>query len=117
MSAPASAPSRRLALSFMPTILCWGGIGDTLRNIGLFPHEAIFKATGLRSRVVHRNWREAACRPEASPPEPEFFEGLIARVPSLDWRGESGEHHGLPRILNRAFRDVLRIFHGGAPRY
>ena len=23
----------------MLTILCWGGIGDTLRNIGLVPHD------------------------------------------------------------------------------
>jgi ADP-heptose:LPS heptosyltransferase len=101
----------------MLTILCWGGIGDTLRNIGLVPHAWIHRTFGYRCRVVHRHWREAGCLPHAGAPEPEFFQELIGRIPSLEWRGESGEHRSLSRSLNRALRDVLKAINGGRPRY
>lgn len=101
----------------MLTILCWGGIGDTLRNIGLVPHAWLYRTFGYRCRVVHINWHDCGCLPEAGAPEPEFFEELIGRIPSLEWRGESGEHRGWSRWLNRGLRDLLQAAHGGMPRY
>jgi hypothetical protein len=101
----------------MLTILCWGGIGDTLRNIGLVPHAWIYRTFGYRCRVVHRNWRDCGCLPHAGAPELEFFKDLIERIPSLEWRGESGEHRGLSRLLNRGVRDLLTLVHRGLPRY
>jgi ADP-heptose:LPS heptosyltransferase len=101
----------------MITVLCWGGIGDTLRNIALVPHEAIYRRTGIRTRVVYKSWRDTGCLSHALPPEADFYEHLIGRVPSLEWRGESGEHRGAPRLLNRALRELLRTFNGGVPRY
>jgi hypothetical protein len=111
-SDPPALPRNR-----MLTILCWGGIGDTLRNIALVPHEWLFKTFGWRCRVVHRNWRDCGCLPQAGTPEPEFFQELIDRVPSLEWRGESGEHRGLSRWLNRLLRDALRVLNLGRTRY
>lgn len=101
----------------MLTILSWGGIGDTLRNIGLVPHAWIYRTFGYRCRVVHRNWRDCGCLPDAGAPEPAFFEELIGRIPSLEWRGESREHRGLSRMLNRGLRDLLTMRHLGTPRY
>ena len=101
----------------MLTILCWGGIGDTLRNIALVPHAWLYRTFGLRCHVVHRNWHECLCLPHAGAPEPEFFEDLIRRIPSLEWRGESGEHRGLSRSLNRALRDAIRVAHLGHTPY
>src|SRR3954470_13114205 len=101
----------------MLTILCWGGIGDTLRNIALIPHEWLFKTFGLRCRVVHKNWRECVGLPHAGAPEPAFFRELIERIPSLEWRGESGEHRGMSRLVNRGLRDFLTTINGGLPRY
>ena len=101
----------------MLTVLCWGGIGDTLRNIALLPHAWLYQTFGYRLRVVHRNWHDCLCLPHAGAPEPEFFEELIRRVPSLEWRGESGEHRGLSRSLNRALRDAIRVAQFGQTRY
>jgi hypothetical protein len=101
----------------MLTILSWGGIGDTLRNIGLVPHAWIYRTFGYRCRVVHKNWRDCGCLPQAGAPEPVFFKELIERIPSLEWRGESGEHTGLGRWLNRLLRDGLRLLSFGRTRY
>jgi hypothetical protein len=106
-----------LARNRMLTILCWGGIGDTLRNLALIPHERIYRTFGWRCRVVHRNWHDCLCLPHAGAPEPAFFKDLIDRIPSLEWRGESGEHTGLSRSLNRLLRDALRVWNLGRTRY
>lgn len=106
-----------LSRNRMLTILCWGGIGDTLRNIALIPHAWIYRTFGWRCRVVHRNRDDCQCLPQAGAPEPAFFKDLIERVPSLEWRGESGEHTGLSRALNRLLRDALRGLNLGRTRY
>lgn len=97
---------------FKITILSWGGIGDTLRNLALVPHEALYNIFGIRCRVVYRHWKETGALLEAEPPEPEFFKTLIDRVPSLVWEGEYGEHKGYSRILNWVIRKLAKFTHG-----
>ena len=97
----------------MITILSWGGIGDTLRNIGLVPHQALFEKFGIRCRVVRRPQKadENAC-----PPVP-FFRELIERCPSLLWAGEMDERKPAGRIVTRAVREIVKCANHNTPRY
>ena len=101
----------------MLTILSWGGIGDTLRNVGVVPHQILYEKFGVRCRVVHRHWRKAGCLEHAEAPEPAFFKDLIERCPSLVWEGEVEDHRGSGRLFNRGLRDILKALHLGSPPY
>jgi hypothetical protein len=101
----------------MLTILSWGGIGDTLRNISLVPHQFLYRKFGIQCRVVHKHWKKVGCLEHAEAPEPSFFQELVNRCPSLVWGDEVDDHRGTGQVLNRGLRDVLKIIHCGSPRY
>ncbi|MEI7958870.1 MAG: hypothetical protein WCI40_07150 [Verrucomicrobiota bacterium] len=101
----------------MITILSWGGIGDTLRNIGLVPHAFLFRKFGIRCRVVYLHWKLTGALEHANPPEPDFFRELVERCPSLVWGGEIKGRQRAGRIVSRAVRELVKFFHHNAPRY
>jgi hypothetical protein len=95
----------------MITILSWGGIGDTLRNIGLVPHQFLFRTFGIRSRVVRLH-----SKTPADPPA-DFFRDLVEHCPSLFWGGIIYERQRVGRIVTRGMREVVKLFHHNTPRY
>ena len=99
------------------SILCWGGIGDSLRNLSLVPHQFLHRHLGLRCAIFYRHWSKTGAHAHALPPESSFFQEMVARVPSLRWVGEVDEFRGGGRLVNRALRDLLKFSHGGEARY
>jgi hypothetical protein len=99
------------------SIVSWGGIGDTLRNISLVPHEFLFRKFGLRCGVVYVHWTRTGALAHALPPEAGFIEAMVSRCPSLYWAGETEQHRGLGRWVNRALRELLKKAHGNTPPY
>ena len=99
------------------TILSWGGIGDTLRNISLVPHRVIYEKLGVRCAVVHKHWRTVGCLEHAEAPEPPVFKDLVGRCPSLVWRGEITNHRGMGQWVNRGLRETLKALRLGSPSY
>ncbi|MGB8355220.1 MAG: hypothetical protein WCD79_15080 [Chthoniobacteraceae bacterium] len=97
----------------MITILSWGGIGDTLRNIGLVPHQYLFQKFGIRCRVVRRPQQpgERDC-----PPVP-IFQELVERSPTLLWTGAMDNPPRHQRIGNRAVREIVKLLHHNTPQY
>ena len=97
----------------MITILSWGGIGDTLRNIGLVPHQFLFEKFGIRCRIVRRPQQpgERDC-----PPVP-LFQELVERSPSLLWSGAMDNPPRHQRIANRAVREIVKLLHHNTPQY
>lgn len=93
----------------MITILSWGGIGDTLRNIGLVPHRFLHRKWGIRSRVVYLHWKRTGALEHANPPEPGFFQELVERCPSLVWGGEIEGRQRAGRIVSRALREAVKL--------
>ena len=110
---PREAASEVMALS----IVSWGGIGDTLRNLSLVPHVALYRRFGVRCRVVYIHWRRVGSLEHAEPPEASFFEEIVARCPSLRWAGETESHHGHGRWVNRLLREAIKKLHGNIPPY
>lgn len=98
------------------SILSWGGIGDTIRNISLIPHETLFRRFGIRSRVFYMHWSRTDFNVSTGPPNPSWFEDLVSRCPSLLWKGEVQEYGGPGRYVNLALRRGIRLLDGG-PRY
>lgn len=99
------------------SIVCWGGVGDTLRNISLVPHEFLFQKFGIRCGVLYIHWSRVGSLAHALPPEAPFFEEMVSRCPSLRWDGETDAHRGLGRVVNRVLREVLKKFNGNRPPY
>ena len=99
------------------SIISWGGIGDTLRNLSLVPHEALFRRFGIRSRVYYVHWKKTGALAHALPPEAAFFEEIVSRCPSLRWCGEVEGHRGAGRWVNRALREAIKKLNGNTPRY
>lgn len=101
----------------MLSIVSWGGIGDTLRNLSLVPHEFLYRNLGLRPTVSYVSWRRTGAHAHALAPEAGFFQELVDRCPSLRWVGEVEKHRGPGRMLNRALREILRCLNGGEAVY
>jgi len=100
----------------MMTILSWGGIGDTLRNIGLVPHQFLFRKFGMRCRVIRLHPKPT--RPLEHPDPPAlFFQKLVERCPSLVWAGEIDEPKRYGRIVTRAIREAAKLLNHNTPRY
>ena len=97
------------------TVLMYGGIGDTLRNLSILPHESIYRATGLRTTALYKHWRLTGEHQYANPPDTEFFHALADRFPSLRWGGETINHNGPGAIANRLVREALKLTHSGQP--
>ncbi len=96
-------------------ILCWGGVGDTLRNLSLVPHEFIYRKFGLRSPVIVADLtRHELAAAEAAK---RTYKDLVSRCSSLRWVGEVENHRGIAQVTNRALREILRICNGGVPPY
>lgn len=98
------------------SILSWGGVGDTLRNISLVPHDLLWRRFGIRSRVVYKHWRRIGSLPRANCPGPDVIESFVWRVPSLYWAGEVENHTGAGRYVNAALRAAIKLL-TGRPRY
>jgi hypothetical protein len=97
------------------TVLMYGGIGDTLRNLSIFPHEAIHRRTGIRTVALYKHWRLTGEHQYTNPPDTDLFQGLADRIPSLRWGGETIGHKGPGALANRLVREVVKLGHGGAP--
>jgi ADP-heptose:LPS heptosyltransferase len=102
-----------VARSTLPiSLLSWGGIGDTLRNISQVPHEAIYRRTGLRSRVFYTHWTRTSFNVSTGPPDPAWFRDIVERCPSLVWCGEVERYNGIGRWVNLALRRGIGLLSG-----
>jgi ADP-heptose:LPS heptosyltransferase len=107
----------RFVSSRMFTVLMYGGIGDTLRNLSIFPHRSIHRLTGLRTTAVYKHWRLTGEHQYANPPGTEFFQAMADRFESLRWGGETTANRGLGAYTNRLVRELVKVCHGGTPPY
>ena len=96
-------------------ILCWGGVGDTLRNISSIPHEFIYRVFGYRCPAVYKDFTGIPLF-GTTPAEP-YFADIVARCPSLRWVGRTEKHGGVGQLTNRALREILALLNGGQRRY
>lgn len=94
------------------SLLSWGGIGDTLRNIAQVPHREIPRRTGIRCRVFYTHWTRTSFNVSTGPPDPVWFEDIVDRCPSLVWCGEVEHYTGTGRWVNLAVRRSLRLLSG-----
>ena len=101
----------------MFTVLMYGGIGDTLRNLSIFPHQSIYEKTGIRTTALYMHWRLTGEHQYPNPPGTEFFHGMADRFPSLRWGGETTSHRGPGAIANRLVREMIKLSHGGTSRF
>jgi hypothetical protein len=99
----------------MFTVLMYGGIGDTLRNLSVFPHQYIYDKWRIRTKTFYKHWKLTGEHQYASPPGTEFFHAMTDRFPSLCWGGETTSHHGMPAICNRLVREVIKLANKGEP--
>ena len=105
-------------------LVCCGGIGDSLQNLSLFPHEYLHRKFGYRSEVVFMQFPvvEAASADgpvlaHAEPPNLAFFEDLINRCPSLRWCGQVEIKKTVGIALNRLLREALKATNRGEVPY
>jgi len=55
----------------------------------------LFRRFGTRTRIYYMHWTRTNFRAETGPPDPKWFEDLVARCPSLSWGGEVQSYGGL----------------------
>jgi ADP-heptose:LPS heptosyltransferase len=96
----------------MFTVLMYLGIGDTLRNLSIFPHQFIHQKFGLRTTAYYKPWQATNEHQYG-----DVFRDLAERVPSLRWGGETDEHRGPGAIANRFVREAIKACHHGQPRF
>lgn len=107
-------------------IICWGGIGDALRNLFVFPHDVIFQKFGIRTGVLFKQVKIVsgpsalgAALEHAKPPDELFFQNLVKDCPSLFWDHsltKEESHRSLGIMTNRIVREMARmILHRDQP--
>jgi hypothetical protein len=101
----------------MLKIVSYGGIGDTIRNLGRTPHTFLYRTFGMPSTVIHINSRIIGSFEYTHPPKPEFVEALIKRCPSLRWGGEVVSSRQAGVAADKILRESLRFLNGGQARY
>jgi hypothetical protein len=95
----------------MLTILSWGGIGDTFRNLSYIPHQAMFRRFGFRCKIVYHDYSHKKLE-YISFPDAQRIKQLIDRCPSLTWSGEVSTPKGLRRYPVGLLKKIISLTHG-----